>query len=731
LSLNTYFEFQESIHYKQGDNVQKIIETIANKYISANPPNGFTFRTISTDSFVQLEDGRSDINMNEKFPDSHLGSYAYAFAMVYCENACSAELSLSCYGPTRIFVNGSLFYKSTMADDVNVNHNKHLNIELNKGWNTFFVKLIKTSSGFGCRFGSSNSKWFPLHFLSPFAERTGKGGWVYSEPVTQDVYKESQLPSYDSLEANTSISWFPDLKGNEGENPYSNYQNMFGLQHGKLAYSWSSFVVEDDGKSLFHVNGASAGRVRIWIDRNLVLESEDPQIKASITVTLGRHDIVVESTCAEHEWGYTLFAKINHSQCRFISPADIKGLDTSWIYLGPFEEAIHGPDDIHTLYRLFGEEKLYWRTGQKNCFVRPYLENQLFAKWNYPLGVTLYGLLQAGRDLERNDIVAYVISHIDECTRLYEYSLWDKDKYGYPAINHQLVELNMLDDCGSFGSAMLEAYETHNNETYLQIAHKIADYMMNTQERKENGVFYRLREGEYQENTLWADDLYMSTPFLTRYYKQTGNLACIDEAANQFLLFKQYLYMAEHGVMSHVYDFKYQTPTYVPWGRGNGWVIFSLSELLAILPEAHEKRAELLELFNSLAEGYVKLQGENGLWHQVLTDPTSYGETSCTAMFIYAFCRGIRYGWLEETVPYKEAVKKGWAALSKYAIDKSGNVYGVCRGSGYSFTPEYYKDELNWILNDTHGIGIVILCGIEYMKLQTQLNNTEEAPIVL
>lgn len=37
---------------------------------------------------------------------------------------------------------------------------------------------------------------------------------------------------------------------------------------------------------------------------------------------------------------------------------------------------------------------------------------------------------------------------------------------------------------------------------------------------------------------------------------------------------------------------------------------------------------------------------------------------------------------------------------------------GICRGSSYSFTTEYYKEELLWIINDPHGIGIVLLAEI-------------------
>jgi len=158
-------------------------------------------------------------------------------------------------------------------------------------------------------------------------------------------------------------------------------------------------------------------------------------------------------------------------------------------------------------------------------------------------------------------------------------------------------------------------------------------------------------------------------------------------------------------------------PTGIPWGRGNGWCLFSLSEVLEMLPADHPNRPALLEFFNELCAGYLALQGEHGLWHQVLTDPEAYEETSCTAMFTYAFARGVRFGWLKEPARYIAAVHKAWQGLTQISVDRLGNVHGVCRGSNYAFTPDYYKYELLWRTNDTHGIGIVMLAGVEIIKL--------------
>lgn len=159
------------------------------------------------------------------------------------------------------------------------------------------------------------------------------------------------------------------------------------------------------------------------------------------------------------------------------------------------------------------------------------MENKLFGRWNYHLGVTLNGLLRTSKLLGREDIRKYAAKHIDQCVNMYEYSLFDRDKYGYQSLNQQLVELDSLDDCGAFGAAILELYSQTQDRAYLPLLKIIADYIENEQIRRD-GAFYR------GDDTMWADDLYMSTPFLAGYYKLTGDLTYIDDAAKQFLCSK-------------------------------------------------------------------------------------------------------------------------------------------------------------------------------------------------
>lgn len=64
--------------------------------------------------------------------------------------------------------------------------------------------------------------------------------------------------------------------------------------------------------------------------------------------------------------------------------------------------------------------------------------------------------------------------------------------------------------------------------------------------------------------------------------------------------------------------------------------------------------------------------------------------------------------------------------MTEYCIDRNGSVHGVCKGSGFSFTKEYYSDELFWVTNDNHGIGIVLLAGNELLSLDGTVENILE-----
>ncbi|MBD2866978.1 glycoside hydrolase family 88/105 protein [Paenibacillus arenilitoris] len=714
--MTTLFPKHRSAAVRLGhDDIDGVIRLIAGKYMGDHPPLPYVYRAFRTGGVRQEADGRFDLNLRERLPGSEYGQSAFALGLVWSDEKRWIELAVSCYGPMKLWVNRMPVYKSGIAEEVNREVVKTFGVELEEGWNELCLQLRDAPSGFGCLIGSARSKWVPLDVLSPFREREGEAGWVYSEPG-RESWRDAGKALPDALEAEavSGLIWHPrEAASSDGGT------GAFTLWWSKLRQPYARAVD-------VRFKGDAAGTASLYVDGKLVREGFGRALEADLRLDYGDHDVVLiadapvtlGASCAAGDDG-------SPSGLSFACPHPVHGFAGAWLTLGGFDEppadiAREGPA-IAKLYANRGDSR-YWRTDD-GAAVRPYIANKLFGRWTYPLGVTLYGLLRAGEHLKREDISAYAASHLQACVDTYAYSRWDGETQGYPSVNHQLVEMAMLDDCGSCGSAMLEAAKRSLVGGWEQAAEDIADYMLRRQERKPDGAYYRRQIGYFMENTMWADDLYMSVPFLIRYAELAGQPEGLDEAARQFLLFRDYLYMPAKRLMSHVYDFKYGTPTYVPWGRGNGWVLFSLSELLEALPRRHAAHGELLGFFRELSAGVLDVQGASGLWHQVLDEPDAYEETSCTAMFVYAYARGLRLGLLPEKQGYERAAERGWRALAERSIDESGNVHGVCVGSRYAFSSDYYKNELPWATNDTHGIGIVMLAGVEIAKLRESYAN--------
>jgi unsaturated rhamnogalacturonyl hydrolase len=721
--MSKYFDQMESIYNKQGDNIKSILGAISNRYIGNNPSFPFVFRAVHESGFKRKDDYRYVFDLTRLFPDASNEQVVYVWGKLWSSDEGEASFLASAYSPMEVYLNGKSIYKSDHMDEKSPKTSKSILVRLSKGWNNFVIQFIKTPLGFGGEFGTARFKNFPFHFLAPTPERAGQEGFIVTKPLDKDL---EDLPVLGQNEKNADMQWLPAHSWNEQQLQQGQLQRIYGLKNDCVAWGWTKAEFNQKGETICKVKGTNKSPLTIFIDGDAVYSAiATGTIDTDVQIKPGVRDVLVMCACGEDEWGFDLALFQNGKKVGYSSPCNIKGIRDPWLYIGPFvkgkEIDLHEIKTLETVFDTVNGED-YWRVDLPDTCVRPFLENTLFGKWNYPLGVTLYGLLQTGLALERTDIIDYVKQHVEVSTSFYQYSLWDREKYGAAGVNNQLSAIDSLDDCGSFASLMLELTQHFNVINYRPIADDVAEYISDKQARLEDGALYRATTKlQSMSGTMWVDDLYMSVPFLCRYYALTGDKRYIDDAAKQYLLFKKYMFIASQKVMSHVYYTQEKLANGIPWGRGNGWVIFSLSELLAVLPEEHENRAELLKFFKELSEGYLGLQDEDGMWHQVLNDHESYQESSCTSMFTYAFARGVRYGWLDEVDEYTTAVCKAWEGLSKIAIDQLGNVYGVCKGSGHSFTPRYYKYELSWILNDPHGTGIVMLAGIETLKLKEWL----------
>lgn len=710
--MGYYFDDSQSINAYEGTDPQAIISSLAYRYMGQNLKHGLYYRAYTNNGIVRTTDYRYLVDFNKIFPDSKDKECVWAFTKFYSAGKSSFGWDINCFGPMVVYVNGEVAYKSDIFKERYSETSTRVFMDVEEGWNDIRIQFKKTKAGFGGQFGTWIGKW-DMYTLMPTKERDGQEGFVFTELVPDDYVPEFEIGM---SEKDFDKKLYPVINWSDDEMKKGQLTRMFGTPNGQYAVGYTKVFADDINNTTHKFTLDTKVETVVYIDKKEVFKTKGGKETFEATLPLGTYDIYVKCICGGNDWGYTLEC----DTVEFESAARVKGTDDVWMYIGTFVNNFEFPfDTASDMLHIVGEPATYWRLDAPDTFVRPYNENTLFGRWNYPLGVTMYGLLHTAIAIGSEDIKNYIKDHVQLCIDTLEYALWDKEQYGgATSIHNLLTSIDSLDDCGSFASMMLEVNKYLGLRDVKKVADYVGDYIYNHQSRLEDGTFFRKEMMHHFHNmTMWADDLYMSVPFLVRYSQFTGDQKYLDDAANQFFGFKKRLFMPEEKIMSHVYDFKYDSKTNVPWGRGNGWVVFSMTELLEVLPEDHPKRNDLIEFLNTLCEGYLALQDDEGMWHQVLNDHESYPETSCTSMFIYAFSRGIRFGWLKNPEKYVKAIYKAWKGISKTSVDSNGNVYGVCRGSEFSFIADYYKYELGWNLNDTHGTGIVMLAGIEVIRL--------------
>jgi rhamnogalacturonyl hydrolase YesR len=251
-------------------------------------------------------------------------------------------------------------------------------------------------------------------------------------------------------------------------------------------------------------------------------------------------------------------------------------------------------------------------------------------------------------------------------------------------------------DHNIFGIVPLELYIQTKDKKYLDLGKMLADRQW--EQPDANGLT--------DETRFWIDDMYMITILQVEAFRATGNQVYLDRAALEMVAYLDKL-QQPNGLFYHGTNFPFF------WGRGDGWIAAGMPELLSELPANHPKRARIMEGYHKMMAALLKYQDADGMWHQLIDHPESYKETSCTAMFTYAFITGVKKGWLTDPA-YAEAARKGWLALQTY-IDADGNVDKVCVGTGQQNNLRFYLTRPTEKGNP-HGQAPVLWCAVALLR---------------
>jgi unsaturated rhamnogalacturonyl hydrolase len=294
-----------------------------------------------------------------------------------------------------------------------------------------------------------------------------------------------------------------------------------------------------------------------------------------------------------------------------------------------------------------------------------------FETWDWDSGVAMYGLMKAWEATGDQRYFDFVRAWVDGFIAR-----------GLPPITHP--------NHATPGLATLMLYEVTGQEKYLAAARQLATYLLHHAPRSAEGALY------HYEDQLWVDTLFVATPFLARFSRDTGDPRYAEEAVRQFLLHARRLQDPETGIFFHGWDESEDSHMSAAfWERGNGWALAAGAELLDLLPADHPARSQIRDILVRQVEGLLPLQHESGLWHTVVNRPDFYLETSGAAAIGYALFRGLDQGWLDPAWvnPAAQLARHGVEAK----VDWDGTVLDVSAGTGVAPTLEDY----NGISHDT------------------------------
>ncbi|MBP3657024.1 MAG: glycoside hydrolase family 88 protein [Clostridia bacterium] len=220
------------------------------------------------------------------------------------------------------------------------------------------------------------------------------------------------------------------------------------------------------------------------------------------------------------------------------------------------------------------------------------------------------------------------------------------------------------DPC-AVGEALIAACERTHDPFLIAARDRLLRWAVELAPRNGDGIVYHFSDG----CEFWVDSMYMLPPFLAR----AGHP---DEAVHQLDGYWAALYRPEKGLLAHRWDD--QAKRFVredAWGVGNGWAASGMARVIDMLPQGDAGRERLIRRVKELLTAALPLMREDGLFHDVLDDPRSFTEINCGQMLAYTIYRGVRSGWLEETLlPQAERIYE--AALS--CVDTYGLVRPVC-----------------------------------------------------
>ena len=187
---------------------------------------------------------------------------------------------------------------------------------------------------------------------------------------------------------------------------------------------------------------------------------------------------------------------------------------------------------------------------------------------------------------------------------------------------------------------------------------------------------------------IYVDCLHFDPPFFAHLARLTGEPAWAGLAVEEALGYGRLLADPGSGLYRHFWLERTGTAYGLGWGRGQGWALLGLLDVVGLLPAGHPGVAPVRAAAIALAEAMLACQRPDGGWAAVVHRPDSGDETSTAAFMAAAFRQGIALGVLDEA-RFEPAAASAWDATWR-VVDADGLLTGVSAAVYSSPVEEHY-----------------------------------------
>lgn len=245
-----------------------------------------------------------------------------------------------------------------------------------------------------------------------------------------------------------------------------------------------------------------------------------------------------------------------------------------------------------------------------------------------------------------------------------------------------------------------------------------AAYMWANQYRTTDNLMTGNKQKDRFRDAVWIDLAFAITPYYLYAGLAEGNNEYVEYAADYTLSLYRIFHDEQTGLVFQARSFWDLADGEISkdnWSRGQGWLSMALVSLLRDYPVDGPRRAEIESVAKDFYSSVLKYQDAEGLWHQEVSDPSTFVETSGSALLLAGIGQAVESGILPKSCI--KDFKRGLCGLMAY-VDSDGSVGHTCQGTlapGAAGKADYAAR--HWYFNEPHAFGPVVLALAQAIRL--------------